>query len=342
MRIAIIVVSYNKKNLLEKCLKSLGEVKYDDFQVILVDNGSMDESCQMVAGRFPEVHIIEMGYNSGFCKANNVGTEFALNNNFDGILLLNNDTEVDPDFLGEMVKNVNDNERVGMVAAKILFMSNPEIIDSTGLVITPDGLAKNKGLGENGNEHNVSCEVFCPAGAAALYTKNLLLDIKRDGQYLDEKYQYYFEELDLGWRARLKGWKCIYAPRALVYHCKSATSGAYSEFIAFHTNRNIFYTIIKNYHGYFFCKAMALSLFRFPVLLFGFILNKGPGKKINEKIGFLNLIKVTLLGFKDVVVNLSDMLQKRKEIEVDMNVSRKEIRRWFKDLGLSFFDSVYR
>lgn len=342
MKVGVIIVNFNKKDLLSDCLKSLKDIDYDNYKIIVVDNGSKDGSIEFVKEKHPNVEVIEMGYNSGFCKANNAGIGLALALDCEGVLLLNNDTVVELDFLTKMVLELNKQEKVGMVSAKILFMKDRETVDSIGLEITPDGLAKNIGLGENQNKFNAKREVFCPAGAAALYSKELLLDIEDSGQFLDEIYEYYFEELDLGWRARLRGWKCVFSPEAVVYHLKSATSGPYSEFIAFYTNRNIFFTIIKNYPIKYAIKAFVLSFLRYFILLFGIIINKGAADKINKNIGPMRLVVVCVKGWLDVLLNLSVMMQKRKRIRSDKGVTHEEIDRWFHEMGVSYIDSIYK
>lgn len=342
MKVGIIIVNYNKRELLKNCLESLFVISYKNIKILVVDNGSEDDSCSLVKNEFPSVDLIKMGYNSSFCKANNYGIKKCLEDGCDAVVLLNNDTVVAKDFLTNMIAVLNKNRKTGMVAARILFMNNRKIIDSAGLEITRDGLAKNRGLNENFDKYTLSDEVFCPAGAAAFYTKELLEDIEDDGQYFDEKFEYYFEELDLGWRARLKGWKCVYAPDSVVYHLKSATSGAYSEFVAFYTNRNIFFNIIKNYPSHLALKALGLTLIRYVFLLIGGFSGQGPADKIKKIIGPFNIVKVCFMGWIDVIKFLPVLLKQRMSIKKEMRVSMNEVDRWFLQMGLSFFKSIYK
>lgn len=342
MKISVIVVNYNKPELLRNCLFSLKKNDYPSFDIIVVDNGSSDCSLSMLKEQFPEVDVLEMGYNSGFCKANNVGIRYALDNGSDSVILLNNDTEVDHNFIKEMAEAIDVENKIGMIAAKVIFMGDKSLIDSAGLQITPDGLAKNRGLLEDINNYDSISEVFCPAGAAALYTREVLEDVEEKGQYLDESFEYYFEELDLGWRARLCGWRCAYSPDAVVYHIKSATSGAYSEFVAYYTNRNNYYNIIKNYPFLNAVKALILAFLRYLFLSFGIILKKGAGDKINKKIGFTKLITVTLRGLGDVLKNFKVMYKKRKAIQANRRASKKEIESWFDQFGLTYLESIYK
>jgi len=167
MKVGIIVVNYNRNNLLKNCLESLQKISYTNSMIVVVDNGSTDGSQKMVKDVFPQVELLKMGYNSGFCKANNAGIDHVLGKKCDAVLLLNNDTQVDTDFLSEMVSGLNHEDKTGMIAAKILFMQRKNILDSAGLQITPDGLAKNRGLEMDESAFDENAEVFCPSGAAA-------------------------------------------------------------------------------------------------------------------------------------------------------------------------------
>ena len=342
MKVSIIIVNYNKKKLLQNCLKSIENIQYDNYDVIIVDNGSTDKSLEFVRNEYAKHALIDMGYNSSFCVANNIGIAKALKLKSDAVILLNNDTIVDKLFLAEMVRLVSLNEKIGMIAAKILLMKQKNKIDSTGISITPDGLAKNRNVNRDSSYALESEEVFCPAGAAALYTRELLEDIKEGNDFFDEKYAFYFEELDLGWRARLRGWKCIYSSDAIVYHYKNATSGVYSKFIAFHTNRNIFYNIIKNYPLSYCIRALLLTLVRYPLLICGMIIGRGAVGKFQNNLNGIELIDVTIRGWWDVWINIISLLKQRRYIQKRKQVTKLEYARWFKIFGLSFWESLYK
>jgi GT2 family glycosyltransferase len=343
MKIAVIVLNYNRKDLLEKCLKSLGNVEYQDFEVIIVDNGSEDGSAGFVEQQFPSVRLLRVGYNSGYCRGNNIGIKYALKNNFEGLLLLNNDTEVDPLFLQEIIKPLDIGKKIGMVAPKILFIKDKETIDSAGFLITPDGMGKNK-YSESKDDGEIRLEeVFCPSGAAQFFTKYLLLDVIENGQFFDEDFVFYYEELDLGWRARLRGWQCMYTSKSIVYHYGSATGGQYSSFFAFFSNRNLFYNIIKNYPSFrYVWKAVMLSLLRYPLLIIGIFFKKGIGNEIKKNGSLFGMVGIFLKSLKDVIKKFPLMIGKRRKIQKRKLVENSEIKRWFRELGLSFFDSIYK
>lgn len=337
MKTAVIIVNYNKKELLEKCLQSLQKNNYSDAYAIVVDNGSTDGSIELMSTVFPETILIEMGYNSGFCKANNVGIQKAIDDGCDVVVLLNNDTEVDENFIAAGVNALDMKKKIGMIAPKILFHTHRDQFDSAGLIITKDGLAVNRLLHESSDKGNEVCEVFCPAGAAAFFATEVLNDIKQDGMYFDESYAYYLEDLDMGWRARLRGWVCVYTPQSIVYHYKNATSGGYSKFIAFHTNRNLFYNIIKNYPGMYCVKALLYSVLRYPYLLALAVSGKGIVNRFQNNVGTMDLLIVTVKGFGDVIFNMCSLLKKRRYIQ--KNKINTDFSVWFEDFGIGFFES---
>lgn len=342
MKTAVIIVNYNKKDLLAKCLRSLQQNTYPHIWPIVVDNGSTDESAGMVSTDFPGAHLIEMGYNSGFCRANNVGIAHALNSGCDGVILLNNDTEVDKDFIEAGITELDVSNRVGMVAPKILFNAHRDQFDSAGLLITKDGLGVNRLLHESSEKGKERCEVFCPAGAAAFFAAETLTDIMQDGMYLDEDFAYYLEDLDIGWRARLRGWSCAYTPRSVVYHQKNATSGGYSGFIAFHTNRNLYYNIIKNYPGSYCFRALFLAVLRYPALLFGIVVHMGAANRFQAQIGLWELMAASVKGWLQVLLHSGKMLQKRRYIQGRRRISHKDCEEFFHRLGLNYFESLYK
>lgn len=343
MKIAVIIVNYNKKNLLKKCLISLERNSECEYTVFVVDNGSDDGSIDMVKNEFTHVVLIEMRYNSGFCKANNKGIEHALAHGCEVIILLNNDTEVDKAFINAGVNEIIIHKKIGMIAPKVIFMHDKKKINATGQVITPDGIAKCRNEMDDVDNVNEKNETFCPFGAAAFYHSQVVKElIVQDGTFFDEDYFMYYEELDIGWRARLRGWTCVYVPQSIVYHHGSATSGKYSPLVAFHTNRNSFYTIIKNYPGKFFLKAIALVLVRYPMLAWGAFRGIGPAHKIKKDISFFSLVKIVVKGYSDVMSQGAILWRKRKRIQNNRVVEMREVSRWFRELGLSFIDSIYK
>lgn len=240
-RVTVIIPNLNGKEHLAYCLPALLEQTYKDFETVVVDNGSTDDSISFISRNFPWVRIIANAYNLGFAAANNIAIRATCS---PYIVTLNNDTQVKALWLAEMVNVAEADGQIGMVACKILSMDNPHLIDSAGLEIDGAGMPWNRYHGQVDQATEIEpYEVFCPTGAAALYKREMLDQIG----LFDEAYFAYCEDMDLGWRARLRGWRCLYVPTAVVYHLQSATSGQGSPFKRYLLTRNRIWTLLKNY-----------------------------------------------------------------------------------------------
>jgi GT2 family glycosyltransferase/SAM-dependent methyltransferase len=220
--ISVIVVNWNRRELLRSCLVSLMKQTKAQFQLIVVDNGSSDGSAEMVASEFPHAELIRNSKNLGFCHANNQGIRLA-GGQF--IALLNNDAEANPEFLSELESVFTGDSEVGMAAAKIVVFSDPARIDKVGHLIWPDGQNRGRGTGAlDAGQFDAQEEVLWPDGCAAMYRRSMLDQI---GGF-DEDFFAYGDDAELGLRARIAGWKCVYNPRAVVRHHHSSTLGASS------------------------------------------------------------------------------------------------------------------
>ncbi len=239
--VSVIIVNYNGKAFLEKCLSSLMKQTYPAIEIILVDNGSADNSIWFVKGEYPSVRIIATKENLGFAKGNNVGIKESKG---EMIATLNNDTEVTPEWVEELVKAMDSNKKVGMCASKMLFMKNPQMINSTGICISRSGACWDRGMSERDRGQYESLEeIFGPCAGAAMYRKSMLEEIG----LFDEDFHAYMEDTDLAFRGRLAGWKCLYVPRAVVYHVHGGTGGYASNYTIYYGNRNIIWNCFKNF-----------------------------------------------------------------------------------------------
>jgi len=220
--ISVIVVTWNRKELLRACLASLKLQKDVSFETIVVDNGSTDGSAEAAEGEFG-ARVIRNRENRGFCAANNQGIEAARG---EFIALLNNDAEAEPGWLAELVRACASRSDVGMAASKVLVWEDPCRIDKAGHLIFPDGQNRGRGAGAlDDGRFDREEEVLWPDGCAALYRKHMLDEI---GGF-DEDFFAYGDDAELGLRARIAGWKCVYAPRAVVRHHRGSTLGKSSE-----------------------------------------------------------------------------------------------------------------
>ncbi|MDO8602533.1 MAG: glycosyltransferase family 2 protein [Candidatus Omnitrophota bacterium] len=219
--ISVIIVNYNRKDLLRQCLDSLRSQSFKDIEIIVVDNASKDGSLDMLKDVYPEVKLIQNTDNLLFCRAQNQGVEASTG---DFILCLNNDVILDRDYLKEMVFSAGLEDRIGMISGKIL-RTGGKVIDSTGLFLGRNRKAVERGYGEIDNGRYDKPEfVFGVSGSCAFLRKGMLLDLKDENGYFDERFGMYYEDLDLCWRAQKKAWKAYYNPNALAYHMRGGTA----------------------------------------------------------------------------------------------------------------------
>jgi len=218
------VVNWNRRELLRACLTSLARQKAASFEVILVDNGSRDASLEMVEAEFAAepafpLRVIANSENRGFCAANNQGIG-AARGAF--VALLNNDAEADPGWLAALRGAFDGQPEVGMAASKILVHEEPGRIDKAGHLIYLDGQNRGRGSGEPDlGQYEELEETLWPDGCAAMYRRELLEQV---GGF-DEDFFAYADDAELGLRARIAGWRCLYVPDAVVRHHRGATLG---------------------------------------------------------------------------------------------------------------------
>ena len=241
---SLVILNLNGRHHLAPLLAYLAVQSVRDFELIFVDNGSTDgsltlveESCRAYA--LPLV-VIRNSFNNGFAPASNQGLRAA---RADYVVMLNNDTRPESHWLEQLLATVEQAPDAGMVASKMLFAHNPTIINSAGIAVDTAGIAWDWRGGELDDpaEHGVT-EIFGPCGGAGLYARRMMLQL---GGF-DEDFFAYLEDVDLAWRARLAGWRCLYQPQARILHVHSATLGDASPMKRFLLGRNKVWTLIKN------------------------------------------------------------------------------------------------
>ncbi len=294
--VSVVVLNYNGKHYLELCLSSLEKQTCQDFEVILVDNGSSDGSVEYIENNFPWVRVIALGENLGFCGGNNVGIREGRG---EYVALLNNDTEVDPRWLEELKTALDNNEQVGFCASKMLVHGQqPHIIDTAGDVFYACGVGGKRGYLEQDNGQYDKAEyVFGACAGAALYRRAMLDDVG----LLDEDFFIYDDDIDLSFRAQLRGYKCLFVPTAIVYHRIGGTVGKTSDFWLYLSRRNMLYALLKNMPTLLLVRNLHYIVAYF---LLGDLLSvlRGKGKHI---------WRARLANLK----NLRKTLRKRKEIQ---------------------------
>lgn len=240
-KITVVIPNLNGMAYLEGCLKSLYGQSEKDFEVILIDNGSSDQSIAFVRSHFPEVRIRAFHSNTGFCRAVNEGILLAKT---PYVLLLNNDTVCDRDMVGNLLKAMEEGgEGLFSCCAKMVSLREPDKLDCAGDFFCMPGWTVSRGRGQRSDRYGKKEECFSCCAAAALYRRAVF---DRIGLF-DEKHFAYLEDVDLGWRARRYGYRNVYLPSALVWHAGSATSGSrYNAFKVKQASGNNLYMIWKN------------------------------------------------------------------------------------------------
>ncbi|MBI2305261.1 MAG: glycosyltransferase family 2 protein [Chloroflexi bacterium] len=236
-RVSVIIPNWNGAPYLAVCLDSLRRQTYNDFQVVVVDNGSHDQSLALLR-EFPEVQVIPLPSNRFFAGAVNQGIRCSQG---EVVVLLNNDTEAEPTWLEELVRGLEAHSEAGMAASKLLLFRQRGILHSAGDFYGRDGVPGNRGVWQRDNgQYDIVEEVFGPCGGAAAYQRRMLDDIG----LFDEDFKGYCEDVDLAFRGQLRGYRCAFIPSARVYHHLSATGGG--PLASFLCGQNFINVIVKD------------------------------------------------------------------------------------------------
>lgn len=273
-KISIVIPNYNGAAYIRSCLNALRAQRGASPLVIVVDNGSGDGSADIVEREYPEVRLIRFADNTGFCGAVNAGIRAS--EGMDYVILLNNDTVIEPDFTRELYLAVCGDERIFSAQAKMLTMADEHILDDAGNFYCALGWAFARGKGKKDREkYGKKIRLFSCCAGAAIYRKAILDKIG----LFDENHFAYLEDTDIGWRARIFGYLNIYAPKAVVHHVGSASSGSvYNLFKVKNSSRNSVYIIGKN-------MPLLQWVINLPLLIPGFLIKtlffarKGWGKE---------------------------------------------------------------
>ena len=239
--VAVIVVNFDGGEMVERTLESVARQTVPAARTIVVDNGSSDGSPDRIAARFPDVEIVRLGHNSGFAAANNRAVERAAD--CDWVALLNPDAFPEPGWLEALIDAVREEPGAAALGSCLLLDGSDGLLDGTGDVYHVSGFAwrrdHRRPIAEapRGRE-----EIFAPSAAAALYDRDAFLSAGG----LDERWFCYLEDVDLGFRMRLRGMRCVHVPDAVVRHVGSSTTGRESAFQIYHSQRNLVWTWVKD------------------------------------------------------------------------------------------------
>jgi GT2 family glycosyltransferase len=322
----VVVVTWNRRDLLRSCLQSLTRQQLKQpFEVVLVDNGSDDGSPEMALREFASqpafrLKLIRNPDNRGFCAANNQG--FAASQS-DLVALLNNDAEAEPDWLQGLSGAFESGPGIGMAASKILVYEDPRRIDKAGHLIYPDGQNRGRGSGEldRGQFDRVE-EVLWPDGCAAMYRREMLDQI---GGF-DEDFFAYADDAELGLRARIAGWKCLYIPSAVVRHHRGSTLGVRSSRRLELIERNRVLLAAKLFPWSLLWLNGAYYLARLIASLWAAVRNQGEVGQFPGIRGKLRAAMALLMGDFEALRLLPRMLRKRRHVNQIRKLSPREVR----------------
>lgn len=263
MKTTVVIPNYNGKKFMEPCMAALQRQSTQDFCVLIVDNGSSDGSVEWMRDNLPglvtvkkgeklpdtagghpscsfPVYLLPLPENTGFSGAVNLGIRMA---STDYVILLNNDTEADPEYIREMEKAIERSPRIFSVSSKMIQLFHRELMDDAGDLYTVIGWGFQRGVGQKSSGYRRPCRVFTACAGAAIYRRNVF---ERIGLF-DELHFAYLEDMDVGYRARIAGYENWYCPTAVVYHYGSGTSGSkYNSFKVRLAARNSVYLNYKN------------------------------------------------------------------------------------------------
>jgi GT2 family glycosyltransferase len=296
--LSVVIPNWNGLRFLPVCLNALSQQTYDALEIVIVDNASSDGSQAYIREHYPQVKLIALAENRGFTGACNAGLHAATGS---FLALLNNDTEVDPNWAAAVVEAFQRHPEVGSVASKMLLFDQRDRIHTAGDFFTTDGRAGNRGVWQPNDERfNDEIYVFSACGGSSAYRRALLDDIGT----LDDDFFFSLEDVDLGWRAQLAGWRCLYTPHAIVYHHLSATGGGVTA--SYYGGRNLICVIAKNYPSSLW-KKYGNSVLKAQFLTAWQALKAWRGKEA----------RATLRGMAAGVILLPTLLRKRKLIQRD-------------------------
>ncbi len=253
--VSIVIVAWNSGGYLPHCLEALSTQTWRDFEVIVVDNGSTDGAVETLARKYSEIEILvePLLYNRGFAAANNIGARRARGS---WLALLNPDAFPEADWLKNLMNAVRKFPPSTIFASRQVQADRRDFLDGEGDNYHISGLAWRRNYNRRVYPTDKMVEVFSACGASALYPRQIFLDA---GGF-DEDYFAYHEDVDLGFRLRLRGLKCIFVPQAVVMHVGSATTGKKSDFSTYYGHRNLVWTYAKDMPGPFVWLCLPLHL----------------------------------------------------------------------------------
>jgi GT2 family glycosyltransferase len=307
--ISIVIVSWNSSSHLPACLISLHTQTFQNFEVVIVDNGSKDGSIDGLEIKWPGLNlkITRLEQNLGFAIANNIGARLARGK---WLALLNADAFPEPNWLEQLIFAARKNPKFTFFSSRQIQFNHPDLLDGAGDEYHVSGLAWRRYYNHTQDEYGTEPEeVFSACAAAALYSREDFLRVEG----FDKDYFSYFEDVDLSFRLRLIGGRCLYVPTAIIYHVGSASAGKMSDFVIYHGHRNLVWAYFKNMPALLFLAYLPLHVLMNVYFIFSFSLQGKWKAIITAKI--------------DAIRGLPLMLNKRRVTQRLRNVAIADIYR---------------
>jgi len=306
-KVTVVIVNWNGERFLERCLSALLAQTVAPHEILLVDNASSDASLTIVQ-RFPTVRLLAQNENLGFARGNNLAIEMA-DTESKWIALLNPDAFVEPCWLEVLLSAVRDYPAFDVFGSKLVNAADPAVLDGAGDAYHVSGRVWRISRGEQMSFISEQMrEVFSPCAAAALYRRKALLEV---GGF-DEDFFCYVEDVDLGFRLRLAGYRCLYVPSSVTHHVGSGTTGGqHSDFATYHGHRNLVWTYVKNMPAVLFWAFLPLHLAMNLAALLVVTL-RGQGA-------------VIFRAKRDAVLGLPKMWKKRRQVQRNRVVSWRAV-----------------
>jgi GT2 family glycosyltransferase len=325
MNISAVVVSFNAAEYIEKCLLSIKKQKSIINRITVVDDCSKDDTISIVKNKFPDVCIIANEKNMGYAGSLNRGIAASP---CDYIILSNDDIELSEDWLNCALAEFNGRPECGLVASKVLYMDQPDVLNSTGMLYYRDLTAVNRGLDEKDiGQYDKAEEVFGAYGAIMLFKRSIFEDIG----LFEEDYFLFREEDEIIWRMRLAGYSARYAPKARVFHKRSAHTKLFSKTKLYYSERNRIWNVVKFLPWRCLVTTSFYALYRYYI---NFRIASGKCEGSGRKAaGLKNASKITLLltiakAWIDAFASIPRMAMKRRRINKTARVSFRNRLAW--------------
>jgi GT2 family glycosyltransferase len=306
------MVNFNGRDDLASCLPSLFAQSFKDYEIIVVDNSSTDDSVSMLKSKFPQAKVIESGKNWGFGAGNNIG---ARNSRSEYIVFTNYDVEFDQDWLRHMVETAQNNPSIGIVAPKIMLYYQRNLVNTCGLSFQYTGHAFSRGYLSPSNQFDSSEDIISATGCAFLIKRSLFEELGGFDEYYHQFSSRFFhsslEDVDLSWRAQLLGYKVVFDPRAIMYHKHIQKPLTPLRFYYLECGR--YYTLLKNYSG-------VTLLVLFPAIIFSELLGWAYISLKGR-----DFIKEKTTSYGWLILHWSEIMKARKEVQVRRVASDREI-----------------